>query len=183
MPILVARLLLVFCVRPCCGCARDQSFSARATTQFSTRVAPCFLSVRASSSSVAPVVMTSSTTSTDFPVRSISHSTVRGRRRRRGTAGLPFNDLLFQAQQVHRAHFDANSVQRSTLLSVKTGGCFRGLRLLLAGGAPPYRAGARKPCWRSTRSSPPPKPPRKRAPAASAWAPPGAGRRTRISSR
>ena len=36
---------------------------------------------------------------------------------------LPFNDLLFQAQQVHRAHFDANSVQRSTLLSVKTGGC------------------------------------------------------------
>ena len=36
---------------------------------------------------------------------------------------LPFNDLLYQAQQVHRAHFDANSVQRSTLLSVKTGGC------------------------------------------------------------
>ena len=36
---------------------------------------------------------------------------------------LPFNDLLFRAQQVHRAHFDANSVQRSTLLSVKTGGC------------------------------------------------------------
>ncbi len=36
---------------------------------------------------------------------------------------LSFNDLLFQAQQVHRAHFDANSVQRSTLLSVKTGGC------------------------------------------------------------
>ena len=36
---------------------------------------------------------------------------------------LPFNDLLFHAQQVHRAHFDANAVQRSTLLSVKTGGC------------------------------------------------------------
>ncbi|MDR2240492.1 MAG: biotin synthase BioB [Zoogloeaceae bacterium] len=36
---------------------------------------------------------------------------------------LPFNDLLFQAQQAHRAHFDANGVQRSTLLSVKTGGC------------------------------------------------------------
>jgi biotin synthase len=36
---------------------------------------------------------------------------------------LPFNDLIFRAQQVHRAHFDANSVQRSTLLSVKTGGC------------------------------------------------------------
>ncbi|UXY14554.1 biotin synthase BioB [Chitiniphilus purpureus] len=36
---------------------------------------------------------------------------------------LPFNDLLFQAQQVHRAHFDPNRVQLSTLLSVKTGGC------------------------------------------------------------
>jgi biotin synthase len=36
---------------------------------------------------------------------------------------LPFNDLMFQAQQVHRAHFDANAVQLSTLLSIKTGGC------------------------------------------------------------
>jgi biotin synthase len=36
---------------------------------------------------------------------------------------LPFADLLFRAQQVHRAHFDANVVQRSTLLSIKTGGC------------------------------------------------------------
>ncbi len=36
---------------------------------------------------------------------------------------LPFNDLLFQAQTVHRANFDANRVQLSTLLSVKTGGC------------------------------------------------------------
>ncbi len=36
---------------------------------------------------------------------------------------LPFADLLFRAQQVHRAHFDANAVQRSTLLSIKTGGC------------------------------------------------------------
>jgi hypothetical protein len=27
---------------------------------------------------------------------------------------LPFNDLLFQAQQVHRAHHDANSVQQLT---------------------------------------------------------------------
>lgn len=36
---------------------------------------------------------------------------------------LPFNDLLFQAQQIHRAHFDANAVQCSTLLSIKTGGC------------------------------------------------------------
>ncbi len=36
---------------------------------------------------------------------------------------LPFNDLLFRAQQVHREHHDANAVQRSTLLSIKTGGC------------------------------------------------------------
>ncbi len=36
---------------------------------------------------------------------------------------LPFNDLLFRAQQVHREHFDANEVQVSTLLSIKTGGC------------------------------------------------------------
>lgn len=36
---------------------------------------------------------------------------------------LPFNDLLFRAQQVHRVHFDANAVQLSTLLSIKTGGC------------------------------------------------------------
>mgnify|MGYP001367766385 CR=1 FL=1 len=36
---------------------------------------------------------------------------------------LPFNDLLFQAQQVHRQHFDPNEVQVSTLLSIKTGAC------------------------------------------------------------
>ena len=36
---------------------------------------------------------------------------------------LPFNDLIFQAQTVHRQHFDPNEVQVSTLLSIKTGGC------------------------------------------------------------
>jgi len=36
---------------------------------------------------------------------------------------LPFNDLVFLAQQVHRRHFDANEVQMSSLLSIKTGGC------------------------------------------------------------
>lgn len=35
----------------------------------------------------------------------------------------PFNDLLFQAQTVHRKNFDPNRVQRSRLLSIKTGGC------------------------------------------------------------
>lgn len=36
---------------------------------------------------------------------------------------MPFNDLLFKAQLVHRAHFDPNQVQVSTLLSIKTGAC------------------------------------------------------------
>jgi biotin synthase len=36
---------------------------------------------------------------------------------------LPFADLIFRAQTLHRQHFDANAVQLSTLLSVKTGGC------------------------------------------------------------
>lgn len=36
---------------------------------------------------------------------------------------LPFADLLFRAQQVHRANFDPNRVQVSTLLSIKTGKC------------------------------------------------------------
>jgi len=36
---------------------------------------------------------------------------------------LPFNDLLFRAQSVHRQYFDPNEVQVSTLLSIKTGDC------------------------------------------------------------
>jgi len=36
---------------------------------------------------------------------------------------LPFNDLLFRAQTVHRENFDPNEVQVSTLLSIKTGSC------------------------------------------------------------
>jgi len=36
---------------------------------------------------------------------------------------LPFLDLMYRAQEVHRAHFKAGEVQRSTLLSIKTGGC------------------------------------------------------------
>jgi biotin synthase len=35
----------------------------------------------------------------------------------------PFNDLLFEAQTVHRKHFDPNKIQLSQLLSIKTGGC------------------------------------------------------------
>ena len=36
---------------------------------------------------------------------------------------MPFNDLMHQAQTVHRENFDPNAVQVSTLLSIKTGGC------------------------------------------------------------
>ena len=40
-----------------------------------------------------------------------------------GLLDLPFNDLIARAQQVHRENHDANAVQVSTLLSIKTGGC------------------------------------------------------------
>ena len=36
---------------------------------------------------------------------------------------LPFPDLIFHAQRIHRLHFDPREVQISTLLSIKTGGC------------------------------------------------------------
>ncbi|HUK01902.1 MAG TPA: biotin synthase BioB [Steroidobacteraceae bacterium] len=35
----------------------------------------------------------------------------------------PFNDLIFEAQRVHREHHEPNAVQMSTLLSIKTGAC------------------------------------------------------------
>jgi biotin synthase len=41
----------------------------------------------------------------------------------RGLFALPFADLIFHAQRVHRAHFDPNEVQISQLLSIKTGAC------------------------------------------------------------
>ena len=36
---------------------------------------------------------------------------------------LPFNDLVYQSHVIHRANFNPNEVQLSTLLSIKTGGC------------------------------------------------------------
>ncbi|TIS18627.1 MAG: biotin synthase BioB [Mesorhizobium sp.] len=41
----------------------------------------------------------------------------------RAVYDLPFNDLLFRAQTIHRENFDPNRVQLSRLLSIKTGGC------------------------------------------------------------
>jgi len=36
---------------------------------------------------------------------------------------LPFSDLMFRAQNIHRRHFDPNHVETASLLSIKTGGC------------------------------------------------------------
>jgi biotin synthase len=41
----------------------------------------------------------------------------------RAIFSLPFNDLMFHAQRVHRSNFDPNKVQVSTLISIKTGAC------------------------------------------------------------
>ena len=41
----------------------------------------------------------------------------------RALLAMPFNDLLYEAQTVHRVHFAPNEVQVSTLLSIKTGAC------------------------------------------------------------
>lgn len=41
----------------------------------------------------------------------------------KGLFDLPFMDLVFKAQSVHREHFDPNQIQMSTLLSIKTGAC------------------------------------------------------------
>ncbi|TXI20542.1 MAG: biotin synthase BioB [Nitrosomonas sp.] len=41
----------------------------------------------------------------------------------RSLLDMPFNDLIYRAQCVHRQYHDANGVQLSTLISVKTGGC------------------------------------------------------------
>src|SRR5271154_3482627 len=57
------------------------------------------------------------------PARQADPKMVALRERARALYALPLNDLLFEAHTVHREHFDPNRVQRSTLLSIKTGGC------------------------------------------------------------
>ena len=41
----------------------------------------------------------------------------------RALFGQPFNDLVYQAQTIHRQNFDPNELQLSSLLSIKTGSC------------------------------------------------------------
>jgi biotin synthase len=72
--------------------------------------------------------MTSSVTRLDTATRTSARvaSTLRHdwtRAEALGLYDLPFMDLLFRAQSVHRASFDPNKVQKSRLLSIKTGGC------------------------------------------------------------
>src|ERR1700751_3432346 len=55
------------------------------------------------------------------PVGAVRHDWTR--EEIRALFALPFPDLIFQAQTVHRANFDPTQVQISTLLSIKTGGC------------------------------------------------------------
>ena len=52
----------------------------------------------------------------------------------------PFLELMFEAQQVHRQHFDPRHVQVSTLLSIKTGACPKTANTA-------RRARATKPAW------------------------------------
>ncbi|MCA1454958.1 biotin synthase BioB [Bradyrhizobium sp. BRP22] len=58
--------------------------------------------------------------------RSDSHETVRtdwDRAEAEALYALPFADLMFQAQSIHRSNFDPNHVETASLLSIKTGGC------------------------------------------------------------
>ncbi len=57
------------------------------------------------------------------PCADSAHETRWSTDRIAGLFELPFGDLLHRAHEVHRAHFDPNAVQLSTLLSIKTGGC------------------------------------------------------------
>ena len=90
---------------------------------------------------------------------------------------LPFNDLLFRAHTVHREHFDPNRVQRSTLLSIKTGGCPEDCGYCPQ--AARYHTGVENedllPLEEVRRRRDAPR--RPTAPRASAWAPRGAARR------
>ncbi|ARP67160.1 MULTISPECIES: biotin synthase BioB [Mesorhizobium] len=60
----------------------------------------------------------------DFATQSMEAALARwSRKEAEAIYGMPFNDLLFLAQTVHRQNFDRNRVQLSRLLSIKTGGC------------------------------------------------------------
>src|SRR5215212_9622021 len=74
-------------------------------------------------------MMASNITSNSFtaqPALSVGSSQIRHdwtRGEIRALFALPFPELMFRAQSIHRLHFDPTEVQISTLLSIKTGGC------------------------------------------------------------
>lgn len=72
----------------------------------------------------APQIPTSLQHSTDAPLKPGTNKAARWPLAAvEALFAMPFADLLWQAQQVHRTHWDPLGVQLSTLLSVKTGGC------------------------------------------------------------
>jgi biotin synthase len=70
--------------------------------------------------------MTIASAAVDRPAAPSAHGAIRhdwSRPEIRALFELPFPELLFRAQSLHRVHFDPTEVQISTLLSIKTGGC------------------------------------------------------------
>jgi biotin synthase len=57
----------------------------------------------------------------DKGIRAIRHDWTRAEAQ--ALYDLPFSDLVFRAQSIHRGHFDPNHVETASLLSIKTGGC------------------------------------------------------------
>lgn len=93
---------------------------------------------------------------------------------------LPFADLMHRAQTVHRAHHPTNTVQMSTLLSVKTGACPEDCAYCPQ--SVRYDTGLdREALMRSMMSSPVPAPRAKRARRDFAWVQHGARRKSAIS--
>lgn len=89
---------------------------------------------------------------------------------------LPFNDLVFRAQSVHREHFDPNEVQISTLLSIKTGACPEDCKYCPQSGH--YNTGLEKEkLLEIEKVVAEPRPPRQRARPVSVWGRPGVARR------
>ena len=91
---------------------------------------------------------------------------------------LPFSDLMYQAQQVHRAHFDPNRVQVSTLLSIKTGACPEDCGYCSQSAQPRHRPGAERLLPLSEVVARGELRPATRGRRASAWGRPGATPRT-----
>jgi biotin synthase len=75
------------------------------------------------SSAVAPIVVHRRPSADAARAPSPSNSGSWSRAAIEALFALPFNDLLWQAQHIHREHWDANQVEQATLLSIKTGGC------------------------------------------------------------